>query len=72
MIHCIIGKKINKIKNNYSHQNLRIVVYYLLKGLNNKGKKNINEINNIFKINNYYDDDFKKQYQIRQSKKMKK
>ena len=65
----MIGKKITKIKNNYSHQNLRIVVYYLLKGLNNKGKKNINEINNIFKINNYYDDDFKKNIKLDNQRK---
>ncbi len=34
----------------------RYFTYYLVKGINEKRKENINEINNIFNINNYCDD----------------
>ena len=57
-INCFqITKEIDKIRtNNSHHENLNFVSYYLLKGLNEKREEKINEINNIFKINKYYDD----------------
>ena len=57
-INCFkITKEIDKISNNNPHQeNLKLVCYYLLKGLNEKREETINEINNIFDIKNYYDD----------------
>ena len=52
-----ITKEIDKIRVNYPHQeNLKLVCYYLLKGLNEKREETIDEINNIFDIKNYYDD----------------
>ena len=57
-INCFnITKEIDKIrKNNYSHhENLKLVAYYLLKGLNERREEKIKEINNIFNINEYYD-----------------
>ncbi len=57
-INCLnIVKEIDKIRINNSHQdNLKLVVYYLFKGLNEKREAKINEINNIFNINKYYKD----------------
>ena len=57
-INCFqITKEIDKIRTNYSHHdNLKFVTYYLLKGLNEKREEKIKEINNIFSINNYYND----------------
>ena len=57
-INCFnITKEVDKIRKNNSHQdNLKLVAYYLLKGLNEKREEKINEINKIFNINNYYDD----------------
>ena len=57
-INCLnIVKEINKIRINNSHyDNLKLVVYYLLKGLNKKREAKINEIINIFNINKYYND----------------
>ena len=57
-INCFrILKEIAKIRNNKSEQeNLKFVIYYLLKGLNEKREEKIKEINNIFSINNYYND----------------
>ena len=52
-----ITKEIDKIRKNNSHiENLKLVVYLLLKGLIEKREEKINEINNIFDIKNYYDD----------------
>ena len=60
-INCFkITKEINSIRNKYSkYDNLKLVTYYLLKGLNEKREDKINEINNIFEIKNYYDDKIK-------------
>ena len=57
-INCFkIAKTLDKIQNNKSYQeNLKLVIYYLLKGLNEKREEKIAEINNLFEINNYYDD----------------
>ena len=57
-INCFnITKEVDKIRKNNSHQdNLKLVAYYLLKGINEKREEKINEINKIFNINNYYDD----------------
>jgi len=57
-INCFkIAKTVDKIRNKKSyHENLKLVVYYLLKGLNEKREEKITEINNLFEINNYYDD----------------
>ena len=57
-INCFkIAKEINKIRKNYSEEdNLKFVLYYLLKGLNEKREENIKEINQIFNLKNYYDD----------------
>ena len=53
-------KKLIKLKIIILIREFKNCVYYLLKWLNKKRKENINEINNIFKINNYYNDDFEK------------
>ena len=57
-INCLnIVKETDKIRINNSHQdNLKLIVYYLLKGLNEKREAKINEINNIFNVNKYYND----------------
>ena len=57
-INCFqITKEIDKIRtNNSHHENLNLVAYYLLKGLNERREEKIKEINNIFNINQYYDD----------------
>ena len=57
-INCFkIAKTVDKIRNKKSyHENLKLVCYYLLKGLNEKREEKISEINNLFGINNYYDD----------------
>ena len=62
-INCFnITREIDKNRTNNSHQeNLNLVSYYLLKGINEKREEKINEINNIFNINNnYYDENIKK------------
>ena len=63
-INCFkIAKVLNKIKSenvNVSNQfNLNLVVYYLLKGLNEKREEKIKDINTIFNINKYYNNDLK-------------
>ena len=57
-INCFkIAKNVDNIRKNKSYnENLKLVVYYLLKGLNEKREEKISEINNLFEINNYYDD----------------
>ena len=61
-INCFkIVKEIGKIRTDNSYQeNLNLVAYYLLKGLNEKREEKINEINSIFNINHYYKNDVKK------------
>ena len=60
-INCFkIAKELDKIKEDNSHQqNLNLVVYYLLKGLNEKREEKIKEINSIFDIKTYFDDNSK-------------
>ena len=56
-INCFnITKEVDKMRvNNSHHDNLRLVAYYLLKGFNEKREEKIKDINNIFNINKYYD-----------------
>ena len=52
-----ITKEIDRIRKNNSHnENLKFTAYYFLKGLNEQREEKINDINNIFNINKYYDD----------------
>ena len=61
-INCFkIAKELDKLKQDNSHQqNLNLTAYYLLKGLTENREEKINEINNIFNINTYFDNNIKK------------
>ena len=57
-INCFnITKQVDENRNKPHQENLNLVFYYLLKGLNEKRGKNINKINNIFGIKNNEDKD---------------
>ena len=59
-INCFkITKELDKLKESSHQKNLNLVAYYLLKGLNEKREEKISEINNIFNINQVYDDNIK-------------
>ena len=58
-INCIkITREMGKImKNNLVNKNLNLVLYYLLKGVNEKRGQKIKEINELFNIDKYYDNE---------------
>ena len=56
----IICFKITKeIDNSNNQEKLKLIVYYLLKGLKENREKEIKKINEIFDVENYYDNDLK-------------